>query len=83
MGAEPEISIDIFELELEYDDQILMCTDGLTNMIEDAQILTLVKGQRDIVEKVEKLVERANQNGGRDNITVVVIEPFSDEVRTC
>ena len=83
VGAEPEIIIDIFELEIGADDQILMCSDGLTNMIDDAQILTLIRGQRDIVEKVEKLVERANQNGGRDNITVIVIEPFSDEVGTC
>lgn len=83
VGAEPDIMIDIFEVEIEKEDQILMCSDGLTNMVEDAQILTLVKGQRDIVEKVEKLVERANQNGGKDNITVIMIEPFSDEVRTC
>ena len=60
-----------------------MCSDGLTNMIDDIDIKKIVLGQRDIVEKAEKLVETANQNGGRDNITVVLVEPFSDEVKVC
>ena len=60
-----------------------MCSDGLTNMVEDDSIRNIIKGQRDIAEKAEKLVETANRNGGKDNITVVVIEPFSDEVKKC
>lgn len=55
-----------------------MCSDGLTNMIEDEDIRRIMKSQRDIAEQVEKLVETANANGGKDNITVVVIEPFQD-----
>ena len=46
-------------------------------MIEDEEIRQLVLGQRDIVEKAEMLVETANVNGGKDNITVVLVEPFS------
>ena len=61
------------------DDTILMCSDGLTNMIDDAEIKRIILGQRDIVEVAEKLVETANLNGGKDNITVVLIEPFSKE----
>ena len=60
-----------------------MCSDGLTNMIEDDEIRQIVLGQRDIVEKAEKLVETANRNGGKDNITVGLIGPFSDEVKEC
>ena len=56
---------------------------GLTNMIEDEEIKKIVLGQRDIVEKAEKLIDTANGNGGKDNITVVLIEPFSDEVKEC
>ena len=52
-------------------------------MVEDDSIRNIIKGQRDIAEKAEKLVETANRNGGKDNITVVVIEPFSDEVKKC
>lgn len=81
IGVVPEVSIDFFEIGIEPGDTILMCSDGLTNMIEDEDIKRIVLGQRDIVEQAERLVETANQNGGSDNITVVLIEPFSDEER--
>ncbi len=83
IGALPEVTIDFFEVEIEEGDMILMCSDGLTNMVEDKQIRDIIMGQRDIVEKAEKLVDTANSNGGKDNITVIVIEPFSDEVTRC
>lgn len=83
VGVLPEVSADFFEVELEPGDMILMCSDGLTNMVRDEDIRQIILGQRDIVEKAEKLVETANRNGGRDNITVVLIEPFSDEVKEC
>lgn len=80
VGAAKEIEIDFFEEELEYEDEVLLCSDGLTNMIEDEEIRRIVKSQRDVAEITEKLVLTANRNGGKDNITVVVIDPFSDEV---
>ena len=49
-------------------------------MVEDSEIRTIIKGQRDTAEKAERLILAANANGGKDNITVVVIDPFSDEV---
>ena len=57
-----------------------MCTDGLSNMIEDEEMYRIVKSSRDIVEAVERLIERANENGGNDNIGVVLAEPFAGEV---
>ena len=78
VGAEPKIEIDFFEAVLEEQDTVLLCSDGLTNMIEDEDIRRIMKSQRDIAEQAEKLVETANANGGKDNITVVVIEPFQD-----
>lgn len=83
VGVLPEVAVDFFEITLAEGDMILMCSDGLTNMVEDSEIKRIVLGQRDIVEKAEKLVETANRNGGKDNITVVLIEPFSDEVKEC
>ena len=56
-----------------------MCSDGLTNMLEDEEIRMIVSGQRDIIEKAQKLVVAANNNGGKDNIAVILIEPFADE----
>lgn len=70
-------------LILDPEDEILMCTDGLTNMVEDADIRNIMLSQRDIVEQAERLVKTANENGGKDNITVIVIKPFSDEVKIC
>ena len=81
IGVQPEVSVDFFETALEPGDIVLMCSDGLTNMVEDADIKRIILGQRDIVEKVERLVKTANENGGNDNITVVLIEPFSNEVK--
>ena len=57
-----------------------MCSDGLTNMLEDEEIRMIVSGQRDIIEKAQKLVVAANNNGGKDNIAVILIEPFAEEL---
>ncbi|MBO5303075.1 MAG: Stp1/IreP family PP2C-type Ser/Thr phosphatase [Lachnospiraceae bacterium] len=81
VGAIADVEIDFFEEELDVEDEILLCSDGLTNMIEDEEIRRIVKSQRDLAEVTEKLVYTANQYGGRDNITVVVIAPFTDEVK--
>jgi len=70
-------------VELKPGDLILMCTDGLTNMIEDEDIYVRVKQQRDVVGMVEELIKTANDNGGLDNISVIIINPFSNEVKTC
>ena len=80
IGAEDELEIDFFQVGLKKGDFILLCSDGLTNMIEDEDIRMILLGQKDIVGKAEALVEAANRNGGKDNITVVLIEPFADEV---
>lgn len=78
IGASPVVKVDFFTVELKKEDMILMCSDGLTNMLEDEEIRMIMNGQRDIVEKAEELVNAANNNGGRDNIAVVLIEPFAD-----
>ena len=80
IGAEDELEIDFFQVQLKKGDFILLCSDGLTNMIEDEDIRMILLGQKDIVGKAEALVEAANRNGGKDNISVVLIEPFADEV---
>ncbi len=76
VGASEDLLVDFFHLELAQDDMILMCSDGLTNMLEDEEIRMIVSGQRDIVEKAQKLISEANEHGGKDNIAVVLVEPF-------
>lgn len=78
VGAVEEIEIDFFQTELEPKDQILLCSDGLTNMIEDEEINRIIREQENLSGAAEELIRTANQNGGRDNITVIIIDPFSD-----
>lgn len=78
IGAADTVDIDFFNVELKQDEVVLMCSDGLTNMLEDEEIRMILNGQRDIVEKAEELVKAANNNGGKDNISVVLIEPFAE-----
>jgi len=77
VGANDTVEPDFFTVELREEDTILMCSDGLTNMLEDEEIRMLVNGARDIVEKTQILVNAANENGGRDNISVILVEPFA------
>lgn len=80
VGGREQVEVDFFEYRLKPGDVILMCTDGLSNMVDDEEILHIVKKSRDVVEAVERLIERANNNGGSDNIGVIVAQPFADEV---
>lgn len=81
IGAKEDVEVDFYEYRLKQGDMILMCTDGLSNMVEDEEMLHIVKGSRDVVEAVEGLIERANQNGGKDNIGIVIVDVFADEVK--
>ena len=80
IGAKENVEIDFYEHRLKKGDIILMCTDGLSNMVGDEELFHLVQGARDIVEAAECLVDTANERGGTDNIGIVLIEPFVDEV---
>ncbi|MCI8939470.1 MAG: Stp1/IreP family PP2C-type Ser/Thr phosphatase [Dorea sp.] len=82
MGVKEDAEADFYEFHIKRGDVILMCTDGLSNMVEDEDMFGLVKGSRDIVEAVQMLIDRANSNGGRDNIGVVLAEPVAGEEST-
>lgn len=84
IGAKDDVDIDFFTIELRPSDCILMCSDGLTNMVEDREILRILNEHREdrtLVETAQALIDEANQNGGKDNIAVVLVKPFSDEVK--
>ncbi len=76
VGADESVKVDFFSVILKEGDMILMCTDGLTSMLEDEEIRMILDGARDIVEKAEELVAAANERGGRDNISVILIDPL-------
>ena len=84
LGAEKTVDIDFFDLKLEPGSIILMCSDGLSNMVEDAKLQQIITMPgRELGEKGEELLREANQNGGKDNIAIVLIEPFTNEVEKC
>ena len=80
IGVKEDVEADYYEYALKKGDVILMCTDGLCNMVNEDEIFTIIKSGRDIVEAGQLLINRANENGGKDNIGVVLAAPFSNEV---
>lgn len=76
IGADDSITPDFFTVKLKKNEYVLMCSDGLSNMLEDSDILMILKKERDIAGKVEELIKAANDNGGKDNVAVVLIDPF-------
>lgn len=80
IGAQESVEVDFFDVTLEHGDIVLMCSDGLTNMLEDQEILSILLREEEISKKADLLISAANQNGGRDNIAVILMEPFADDV---
>ena len=84
LGAEKTVDVDFFDLKLEPGNTILMSSDGLSNMVEDRKMEEIITNpDKDITWKGDTLIREANQNGGKDNIAVILIEPFTNEVETC
>lgn len=80
LGTGREAVPDFFEIILQKNEKVLLCTDGLTNMIEDDEIRDIVM-QKQFIDKIcDQLIERANYYGGKDNIGVVVVEQVLNEV---
>ncbi len=74
LGTDTVVRPDCFEIEVKQGDVILLCSDGLTNMIEDYEIEKILKDNIENLEQAgKKLVDVANQNGGKDNISVVLV----------
>ena len=78
IGVSDEVDPDYFSTGLMPGERLLLCSDGLSNMIEDSQILRIVRQEKDLRLCAQELVDTANRNGGRDNIAVVLVE--QDEV---
>jgi serine/threonine protein phosphatase PrpC len=71
LGIKPEVEIDLFTETVRDGDALVLCTDGLSSLVTDAEIAEIVE-QYNPQESVKRLVERANEQGGTDNITAVV-----------
>ena len=73
MGSREEAMPDFFEIDMEEGDRVLLCSDGLSNMVEDDEIRDIVLDYKDLDDAVSALISKANYYGGNDNISVVII----------
>ncbi|MFX3633326.1 MAG: Stp1/IreP family PP2C-type Ser/Thr phosphatase [Candidatus Pristimantibacillus sp.] len=78
VGTDSEIEVDIQTIELSADNLLLLCSDGLTNMVSDDQLLqTVYEDGSELDDKAERLIQQALHAGGDDNITVVLLQMAS------
>ena len=82
VGIEPRVAADFFEVELSDGDYFLMCSDGLSNMADNESIRNIVRERNTVENKVQALIDIANINGGKDNIGIVLVDPYGEEVES-
>ena len=83
LGATKDVAVDFFDVHLEPGDRLLLCSDGLTNMVLDEDIEDIIVSEELLETAGKRLVEAANENGGKDNIGIVLVEPDTKEVEVC
>ena len=83
MGIGRSVEPDFFEVDLEEGDYILLCSDGLSNMVDDESILRIITGTGNLKDKASSLIREANRQGGIDNIAVVLVNPLGREEGVC
>ena len=74
LGTDKHVQIDARTFEVDPGDQILLCSDGLSNKVEEEHLIQILSQTTAPDEKVTELVQTANDNGGEDNITAVLLE---------
>jgi serine/threonine protein phosphatase PrpC len=73
LGDKPKVEVDIFQKMLQPGDQLLLCSDGLWEMVLDGAIAKILQGARTPQSACDRLIDAANKAGGEDNISVIVI----------
>ena len=80
VGVSEDVDTDLFALKLKSGDQILMCSDGLSNMVDELEMEYIIRSEDGVEARAKALVDAANRIGGQDNISVVLVEPQISEV---
>lgn len=74
LGIQEEAEIDLFPFHVDPGNRYLLCSDGLSNMVEDTELCRLIQGDENLYDVGCRLILEANRNGGMDNIAVVLVE---------
>jgi len=74
LGIEPEVEVEVKAIDTAPGDRYMLCSDGLFGMIDDEQILTILRSEQDPQQATDRLCREAVQAGGRDNVTVIVVD---------
>jgi len=74
LGIDDEVDVDVYTLDVEPGDRVLLCSDGLTTMLRERDVERLLRTEREPQHAADALVDAANASGGEDNITVVVVD---------
>jgi protein phosphatase len=73
LGVDPDVDVDTWTYTARAGDIVLMCSDGLTSMISEGQITAVLESEHDLDRAADRLINEANEAGGRDNITVILV----------
>jgi protein phosphatase len=74
LGGRPDLEVDVQTLQLKTGDRLLLCSDGLTTMLDDEEILRILLGGDGGVDQTDELIEAANASGGEDNTTAILLK---------
>lgn len=78
VGMPGTVEVDVATYSWQLGDRLLLCSDGLTNMLSEEMIVSIIDGAGSLTDKVKELIDRANEAGGADNITALLIEYKED-----
>ncbi|HWO77907.1 MAG TPA: Stp1/IreP family PP2C-type Ser/Thr phosphatase [Bacillus sp. (in: firmicutes)] len=81
LGTEEHVIVDVKTITFEQGDCLLLCSDGLSNKVSDVELKQILESEQRLEEKAEQLINLANENGGEDNITIVIVKNDEEAIR--
>lgn len=81
LGTEDQCEVDIKTIICDEDDRLLLCSDGLSNKLTSEELEQILRSEKPVAEKANEYIQRANENGGEDNISVAIIE-FTPQIES-
>jgi protein phosphatase len=78
LGTEQDVKIDFKTIMFEEGDYLLLCSDGLSNKVNEKEMIQILQNEDSLEQKASTLITMANENGGEDNITLIILEYAND-----